>query len=526
MMFPLRIKKAEVALSDGRLDEAYKQAIREDVRDHRKGQRLITRLTKAYAKRARVHLNTGNHSAAMADADRAYRLGGNQPEIVALRDQVKVQLNSRENQKLARQQKLATARRCLATGDYSLGARICKDVDDGNTVVGLMQDAEINRRIVDAAVLRGRQALKSREWELALDALDEAIRLQPAHTEVVALLREVTQAITKQVRQTIAVGRLDQADLLLNRLRRHAHEGIEVQELARVISQCRTVSTGTRPFETSKMIADLKALKQIIPEAKWLEGAINDAETVSRCVENLRTGPLGSLLTSANADTVLPSPSPHVVRTPSPKPRSNPHMRVYEATPVLPNTFLLHLDGTGSVLVTRNDSVTIGSQSRSRPVDVPIQGQVGLPTISIERMEEDYFFTSEQPLPVNGKPTTSTLLSSQDQIRIGRRGSMQFTLPNAASTSAMLDFAGVRLSAGNARRVILMDDSLVIGPQPSAHIQSLSLERAMVLHWRDGALRIRPMSRAMETEGAVLGLDQPHDIDGLSLVVTRVSGVV
>jgi hypothetical protein len=141
-------------------------------------------------------------------------------------------------------------------------------------------------------------------------------------------------------------------------------------------------------------------------------------------------------------------------------------------------------------------------------------------------MDEDYFLSADEPLPVNGKETSNTLLASQDKIRLGRRGSMHFALPNSASTSAALDFVGIRLAAGNARRVILMDDALVIGPQPSAHIQALSMERAMVIHWRNGELRIRPLSRSMETAGSVLEIDRPHDLDGLSLVVTKVIGGV
>ena len=201
-------------------------------------------------------------------------------------------------------------------------------------------------------------------------------------------------------------------------------------------------------------------------------------------------------------------------------------MPVFEATPVIPSKFLIHLDGTGSFLVLREQAVTIGAPSRSRRVDVPLQGQVGSSTMTIERMDDDYFFSAAEPVPINGRQTTSKLLTSHDQVRLGRRGSMQFSLPNAASTSAALDFAGIRLASGNARRVILMDDSLVIGPQSSAHIQSLSLERAMVIHWRDGELRIRPMSRSMESSSDILALDRPHDIDGLSLVVTRVSNSV
>ena len=197
-------------------------------------------------------------------------------------------------------------------------------------------------------------------------------------------------------------------------------------------------------------------------------------------------------------------------------------MKVYEATVAIPSRFLIHLDGTGSVLVVRNPSVSVGTPSRSQRVDVALQGQFGMPQMTVERMDEDYFLTSSQPVSINKTSTTNKLLTSGDNVRIGRRGSMQFSLPNAASTSATLDFAGIRLASGNARRVILMDDAIVIGPQPSAHIQSLSLERAMVIHYRDGELKLRPMSRSTDTPGTTLALDQPHDVDGLSLVVTHV----
>ena len=174
----------------------------------------------------------------------------------------------------------------------------------------------------------------------------------------------------------------------------------------------------------------------------------------------------------------------------------------------------------------RNSSVSIGTPSRSQSVDVSLKGQLGLPHMTVERVDEDYFLTASEPVQINQSKSANKLLTGGDQIRLGRRGTMQFSLPNAASTSATLDFAGIRLAGGNARRVILMDDAIVIGPQPSAHIQSLSLERSMVIHWRDGQLRIRPMSRSLETPGTPLSLDRPHDIDGLSLVVTQVSGVV
>lgn len=525
MMLPLRIRKAEVALADGRLEEAWQQAIREDVRDHRKGQRLIGRLTKAYEKRARVHLNAGNPAAAMTDAERASRLGGNQPAIVALQDEIRGKLNEHQAAAQVRHQKLAAAKRCIATGEYSMGAKLCEDVRDGNTVVGLMQDAEFSRRIVEAALERGRKALQSKEWERALDAIDQAVKQQPANPEVAELSARVTDAVAAQVRHLITNGRLDQASLFLNRLQRHTANSIEVHELSRVLEQCRRISISLKTVSVRDTVADLKALKRIIPDAGWLDNAIRDSQNIASSLESLQTGPIGSLLPDAASEaTLYRSPrrkDPPERQSPMPIPA-----RVFHATPVIPENFLIHLDGTGSVLVSRRSFVTLGTPGRSRQNDIPIQGQIGQTSISIERIDEDYFLTSEQPLTVNGKPTANTLLNHGDQIRIGRRGSMQFSLPNAASTSATIDFAGIRLATGNTRRVILMDDSLVIGPQSSAHIQSLSLARSMVLHWRDGELRMRPLNRSVEQEGIAIQMNQPHDIDGLSLVVTEAKGLV
>ena len=158
MMLILRIRKADVALADGRLDDAYQQAICEDVREHRRGQRLITRLTKAYQKRGLEHLAAGNAQGALADAERATRLGGNQPKLVALRNDALAKLASQQMQQRQRQQKIEAARQCIVSGDFSLGTAICAPLGETeNTVAGLMQDADLARRKLDAALDRCRQ---------------------------------------------------------------------------------------------------------------------------------------------------------------------------------------------------------------------------------------------------------------------------------------------------------------------------------------------------------------------------------
>src|SRR5688572_22083695 len=81
----LRIRQAEVALGDGRLDEAYELCQSEKLRSHRKGQALVTRLVRALVKRGHEHLNAARPQQALVDCEKASRLGGALAEVVELR---------------------------------------------------------------------------------------------------------------------------------------------------------------------------------------------------------------------------------------------------------------------------------------------------------------------------------------------------------------------------------------------------------------------------------------------------------
>ena len=67
----------------------------------------------------------------------------------------------------------------------------------------------------------------------------------------------------------------------------------------------------------------------------------------------------------------------------------------------------------------------------------------------------------------------------------------RFTLPSAASATAVLSVSGARLPHGDARRVILMDESLVMGPGGGCHIRADQLSENVVFHVRAGRLCCR-----------------------------------
>jgi hypothetical protein len=194
----------------------------------------------------------------------------------------------------------------------------------------------------------------------------------------------------------------------------------------------------------------------------------------------------------------------------------------------LPERFLLQVDGAGSCLVVRKQQTTFGPTSTSRPADVEFLAQAGMPQVAIERVEDDYFLRSDQQVLVNGKPLTAKLLAHGDKISLGRRGGMKFLLPCPATTSAAVEFSGVRMPRNDTRRVILMDDAIVVAPYAAAHVRAHHLPRPLVLFTQANQLRARPLSRqgADAAEGSIIEIGRPVEVDGIAFVVTAMDGIV
>ena len=67
----VRLKAAENALKDGRLDEAYRLATAEDLRDHRRAQKVLVKAAKKFVARAKAHFDAGLYDRGLADLDKA-----------------------------------------------------------------------------------------------------------------------------------------------------------------------------------------------------------------------------------------------------------------------------------------------------------------------------------------------------------------------------------------------------------------------------------------------------------------------
>ena len=523
-MLILEIRQAEVALQDGRLDEAFELADREEIRAHRHGQRLVGQLVRALANRSREHLAAGRLPQASADVEKAERLGGNRVEIAELRAAVAEAIEARKREDHQRADAIAAAKEHIENGRLSIGEHLIEEMgSDSARVRALQDDAAGKRAAVEKAVTQARAALDRDDWAEAIDALVETQGIHAADRQWTELTHRVVTLLLQRSGQAVDQGRLDQAAAMIDRLRPLASENPQVQEVERTVQQCRYAATCVEGGRLQEAMEILRRLTAVQPTAGWIANEIDNLQQAAERMQHLRSGPLGLLnatvapgsakLTAAEETQVTPVTIGAGLVRPG-------------ANPALPKRFMIRVDGVGSFLVLREGRLTVGPAGSSRHPDVGLLADSGLPVAAIERTDEDYFLSADAPVAVNDVPTTRKLLVDGDRIAFSPRCRLKFAMPNAASTSAVLNMSGTRLPQGDARRVVLLDKSIIMGPGSSAHIRVDVLGEAAVLHVRDGRIFCRCGSEVMVDDRPMdrqtgIPMNTQVKIGPLSFVVTE-----
>ncbi len=486
-MLILRIKQAETALKDKRLDEAYELARAEDLRTHRDGQRLIGDLVRAFLVRGREHLSDNRLSQAMADCEKAERLGGNLPETADLRSQVTQALQSRQQAERRKAGLLAAARQQIRDGWLSLGEQALEGID-GSGVEPLQEEVELRRTRADKALARAELAMNRQDWATAIDSLREARQAHSGNPRIGELMDNAIALVAEQTGSALDQGRLDTAHAMLHRLDSLSSPTLQIGELARFVADCHAAANCLDRGQPRQAAEILHRLSLARPTARWLADACRQADEAAASMESLRRGPLGWMTgtepTAAGPTTTMDKDQTEIL-APARRPDN------LATGGAIPDRFMLHVDTVGGFLVMRQPRITLGPISSSRHPDLALLADAGLPVITIERQEEDYFLSSQSPVRVNDVLVQRKLLTNGDRILLGPRCLLKFALPSAASTSAVLHLSGCRLPSGDARRVILMDRSIVISPGSAGHIRADRLTGPAVLHIRDGRLLVR-----------------------------------
>ncbi len=153
--------------------------------------------------------------------------------------------------------------------------------------------------------------------------------------------------------------------------------------------------------------------------------------------------------------------------------------------------FLLWIDGVGGYLVCLGSRITLGQATPDAYVDVPLYADVSRHHATLTRETEGYMLEAVRPVFVNSRAMEKALLQSGDRVTVGGACQLQFRQPVPVSASARLDLvSGHRLPLA-VDGVLLMADTLVLGPGPQAHVPMPDLQLPIVLYRHKDGLGVR-----------------------------------
>lgn len=156
-----------------------------------------------------------------------------------------------------------------------------------------------------------------------------------------------------------------------------------------------------------------------------------------------------------------------------------------------PKKFHLWVDGVGGYLVCLAPRVSLGQASADGGVDVPLLADVSRFHAAIVRDAEGYVVEAARPIQVNGQTTQRATLQPGDRLTVGENCQFVFRRPVPLSTSARLELqSGQRLPL-SLDGIILMAETLVIGPGPQAHIVCDTMVKPVVIYRVKDSLGVR-----------------------------------
>ena len=526
----LRLKQAASAIADGRLDEAFNIVQSEDIRQHRRGQKLIGRLARAFAKRGEDNLEAERIQLALADCNKAEKLAGNTSDVAKLRSAICSEMEQRRLRGQHRSFKVAQARQHIQDGWISAGEEILNDTGDEDGQAGIvLQQAAVARLHTSEAVTKAEKALQRNDLDAAIDFILKTGVTGSQNEQVVELISKLRSLAARQIKESFNSGRLDLAHSLWQRVSPIADGCSEISELGLALSQCSKAAEYVAAGRPREAVNLLRKVRLTCPLAEWLGTVTNQTKQAAELLDELAASPLGLDITrrqgmedriqqadneSRGVNEVCRGQNARDSRAGRPRHES------------LPSKFVLQIDGIGSFYVLRDASITVGPISSSARPTVGLMVNPNLPAVTIERSEDDYFIRSSSPVRVNDATTTNKLLVDKDRINLSPRCGMKFNIPNPASTTATLSLPGMRLGRADVRRIILMDRDILIGPTEGSHILADSLDETIALFVQNGRLLCRTKDKILVDEKAVsstasLPINKQIRIGQISLVLTE-----
>jgi hypothetical protein len=377
---------------------------------------------------------------------------------------------------------------------------------------GHRRHGELIRALARAYVERGERALRQDDPEAAWQDLRRAEQLQVSERGTERLRQALSRLGVAQVRALLQAGDPKRASRVIGQLRDQLVRHAELQLLEETTRQWLTAQDQAEQGDFAPAMLAIDRMQRLMlgpnaPLEQWRQtllqrqreltgrlGQLHEAADAGRWREVLELSEEVLALAPQHPEAkwakarawraVEPVTVAH--RPPDPEPPRD--VRPEE----LPERFMLWVDGVGGYLVCLSSVVTVGQSTTDAPVDVPLAADVSRHHATVTRdAEGGYVLEAGRPVQVNGQAATRWVLRPGDRLTLGASCQLQFQKPVPISSSARLDLVSGHRSLPGADGVILMADTLVLGPGEQSHVRLADLKQSLVLVRSKDGLGVR-----------------------------------
>lgn len=517
----LRLRSADAAIREGRLDDAHRIVTSPEVRAHKRGEALMSELADKLIERAREHFAGERFAEAMRDLDHAEQLGVKLERIVELRGHVQAVAKEVERSSESQRRRIEQAKQRVEVGSLAGGRQLLADA--GNNVQARELAVEIRRREerAEQGFAQVEEMIRQKQMAAAVERFGHVKPLNPSADRCRTIEAGLCGYFVGEAMSALSAGRINRAREELDMLgelgmaeagRRDAEEMVQL------------AVTASRLFDEQDVDGARRALlrlQSLGSKLGWVKTTIGQLEKVDDLLTELHGGPLGehakrSRRSGRMNHTQVARPAQRKAALNETLPMS-PAKRDESG---LPARMMLLVDGGGSYLLLRGERNAIGRAMSSKPADIPMQADLGEKHAEIARVDEDYFIFTTREMEVDGKPSQHQLLRDGSRVVLARNARFTFRLPHPQSPSGVLDLSSSTKMPQDVRTVVLFHKTAMIGFGKRMHIKCNASSEDLVLFERDGQLWVRPQRRGgVDTEALPVRMGSQMELCGVSFVV-------
>jgi hypothetical protein len=430
----MKIRAAQVALKEGRCDEASAMLSRESLRGFLPAKRLSHEVASHLVDRAGRKLAAGDSVAGWHDIQQALQLDGSADLVNRFRE---------EQARLGLEQ----TRRYLERGETALAERQIAKLERHR----LGGDERRRWKLVVHLISQAKDRSHAGEFSVACELLDRATRLLPTEkdplaTEIAARQKQLTQNSEKLRPLSTALHAavctenwpevLTRADALL--------------ELAAAYPPA--LEARRRAWQAVGMKAPAKHSPPLTPERR------RQRPVFATTIAWRKNGADDTMTTEQQRGKRL----------------------------------IAWIDEVGGFLVCLGNEVVIGQPTPGSEIDIPIRADLSRRHATIRREGENYILTPIHTAKVDGQTVVGpTLLRDKSLVELGESLKLRFTKPHTLSATAVLKIESKHKTEPAVDAIVLMSESCVLGPRPHSHIGCPGWADDLVLFRRGDDVQFR-----------------------------------